>query len=245
MRCVAEASLHKENSFLTLTYNDEHLPEKGTLHKPHLQKFFKRLRFSLGSKTVRYYACGEYGDNTQRAHYHVCLFGHDFADKIEFRQVGEHKLYISQQLNDLWTHGQTSIGALTFETAAYTARYVTKKQTGLKKGGKGYVSVDDETGEIIQLQQPYAAMSLKPAVGREWIEKYASDIYNNDKDFLHLRGRKMRPAKYYDKIYDSINPEHMAMIKMKREQNSKNLTENELRACATIARARMISRKQI
>lgn len=130
MRCVHEAQLHEENSFLTLTYDDEHLPENGSLHKPDLQKFFKRLRFHTG-KEIRYYACGEYGEKTLRAHYHVCLFGHNFSnDRQPFRRIGEHILYTSKTLTDIWGLGNTSIGDLTFESAAYTARYVMKKQTG-------------------------------------------------------------------------------------------------------------------
>lgn len=142
MRCVHEAQLHEHNCFVTLTYNDESLPEHGTLYKPHLTDFWKRLRYHKGE--FRYYACGEYGENTKRAHYHACLFGIDFQDKKPFRRIGEHWLYISQELTEIWGHGNTSIGSLTFETAAYTARYVTKK---LSKGQSRYVRMDPQTGE--------------------------------------------------------------------------------------------------
>lgn len=61
--------------FVTLTYDDDNLPfanEHNTLVKSDLQKFFKRLR--KNGETVRYYAVGEYGTKTLRAHYHVILF---------------------------------------------------------------------------------------------------------------------------------------------------------------------------
>lgn len=240
MRCVHEASLHAQNSFLTLTYDDQHLPKDGSLQKPDLQKFLKRLRARLAGKTIRYYACGEYGDHTQRAHYHVCLFGHDFTDKVHFRRIGEHNLYISETLNEVWGNGHTSIGSLTFETAAYTARYVTKKQTGgnLDK----YVKVDPDTGEVQAIQQPFAVMSLRQAIAREWHSLYSSDL---KKDFISMRGKKLKPTRYYDKLYDKADPSGFAKIKETRKLNSQTLTDSELRARETITRARLIYRTQI
>lgn len=240
IRCVHEASLHRQNSFITLTYNDESLPEYGTLKKEHLQAFFKRLRHHKGK--FRYYACGEYGDHTERAHYHACIFGLDFHDKVPFRKIGDHQLYTSKNLTDIWGHGHTSIGNLTFETAAYTARYVTKK---LSHGQAKYNRLDKDTGEIIPLEQPRAFMSLKPAIGRNWIEKYHQDIYGADKDTIRIRGKAVRPAKYYDKIYDTINPEHLAVIKSNRINNAEGLTTKELNARELKTRAKQFTKKQI
>lgn len=243
LRITHEAQLHEENCFLTLTYNDEQLPEHGSLYKPHLQKFFKRLRKRYPAKSIRYYACGEYGERTQRAHYHVCLFGHDFADKIEWRKVGEHTLYLSQTLNEIWGHGNTSIGTLTFDTAKYTASYVFKKQFGDKGGG--YVRLDNETGEIVPLVQPFAAMSLRPAIAAAWMTRYHSDVYGAEKDFVFLKGKKTRPPKYYDKIYDTINPERMAYLKHRRATENEGMTETELRAHEEITRARTKQKTEI
>lgn len=246
IRCVHEASMHQQNSFLTLTYDDNNLPEFGTLDKSHLKKFFKRLRRHLEyrghTKKIRYYACGEYGETTQRAHYHVCLFGHDFADKKKLKRAGEHWLYTSETLADIWGLGNTSIGDLTFETAAYTARYVFKKQLGNKTGG--YARVTDE-GELIPLEQPFSVMSLKPAIGYNWLQKYHADVYGNEKDFVVLRGHKLKPPKYYDSLYDSINPERLAYLKYVRGKEATQLTPQELTARATITRARMRSKDQI
>lgn len=241
MRMVHEAQLHENNAFLTLTYDDKHLPKKGTLVKEDLQKFLKRLRHHNGP--FKYYACGEYGDQTQRAHYHVCAFNVKFDDKIHFRRSGEHNLYISPTLNKIWGHGLSSIGNLTFETAAYTARYVMKKQFG--KGGHRYVSLDEETGEITDLQQPFAIMSLRPAIAARWMHKYSADVYGGNKDKVVIRGKAMKPPKYYDKIYDEIDPHHMQYIKIERELNHEKLTEDEIRAREKLARARIIKKKQI
>lgn len=78
LRIVQEATLHAQNSFVTLTYADRHLPSHASLRKKHLQDFMKRLRFSTDAK-LRYYACGEYGTTSLRPHYHICLFGADFS----------------------------------------------------------------------------------------------------------------------------------------------------------------------
>lgn len=239
-RCVHEAQLHAENCFITLTYEDKELPEFGSLHKPHLQRFIKRLRKERGS--LRYYACGEYGDLTQRAHYHACLFGIDFHDKIPYRKLGEHTLYMSDQLTRIWGHGHTSVGSLTYETAAYTARYVTKKLT---KGQHKYVRLDEQTGELIPLVQPFAAMSLRPAIAKEWLLKHHQDIYSHDKDEIHVRGKPQRPATYYDKLYDSINPEHLAIIKAQRQLKDDKITPQQLRAREKHTHARTLMRKQI
>jgi hypothetical protein len=233
---------------VTLTYSDEHLPEDGGLIKADLQKFHKRLRKEMGP--FRYYACGEYGDETLRAHYHSCIFGLDFQDKIHFRRIGEHNLYISPTLNRIWGLGHTTIGALTFETAAYTARYVTKKLHGSKNR---YVRLDETTGELIPLLQPFAAISngggknstWKGGLGATWLRQYHQDIYNINKDSVIIRGRKIRPPKYYDKIYDTINPTKLESIKENRLANHDLITPEELRARETITRARIIHRTQV
>lgn len=139
--------------------------------------------------------------------------------------------------------GNTSIGELTFETAAYTARYVVKKQLG--KGGQRYVHLDEETGEITDLQQPFAVMSLRPAIAAQWLRQYDSDVYGNNKDYIVMRGKKMKPPKYYDKIYDTIDPHHMQYIKIEREINHTKLKTEELRTHEKITRARMKKKTEI
>ena len=132
--------------------------------------------------------------------------------------------------------GHTTIGNLTFETAAYTARYVMKKQLG--KGGHRYVHLDEETGEITDLQQPFAVMSLRPAIASGWLRQYAGDVYANNKDYLVLKGKKLKPPTYYDKLYDTIDPHHMQYLKIEREKNHVKLTDEELRTREKIAHAR-------
>lgn len=241
MRCILESRSHFQNCFITLTYNDENLPEFGSLNREHLTKFFKRLRKNIGP--FSYYACGEYGDNTDRAHYHACLFGMDFPDKLELKRSGENILYHSLALDQVWGHGHCTVAPLTFETAAYCARYVMKKQGGKKP--PRYVHLDEATGELVALVQPFAAMSLRPAIAKRWVEKYGADIYRADKDFLVMRGKKMKPAKYFDRIYDTIDPAKIERVKKKRREEGKKMTPDELRAHEKITHAKIQTRRAI
>ena len=70
--------------FLTMTYDDEHLPVvydpatervRATLVKTDFQKYIKRVRKSIHPQKIRYFACGEYGEETQRPHYHAIIYG--------------------------------------------------------------------------------------------------------------------------------------------------------------------------
>lgn len=248
MRCTLEARDHDHNSFITLTYSDEHMPGNLSLDKTHLQKFFKRMRKKRGK--FRYYACGEYGDHTQRAHYHACIFGLDFADKVELQRDGENVLYYSQELTELWGLGHCSIAKLTFELAAYCARYVLKKKlTTNKQRQHSHYYLDEGSGELVPVIHPYAVMSLGrkkgEAIGGAFFRNFHGDIYNADKDFLVMRGQKMKPPKYFDGLLDVIDPARLERIKQKRQEERKDLSIEELRAHEKNTRARIIQRKKV
>ena len=141
-RIWLEAMKHERNSFVTLTYDDEHLPAGGTLVPRDFQLFIKRLRFCLSDVVpFRYYGVGEYGDTSWRPHYHAALFG-----------VGPE---LAQVVNKVWGLGHTMSGDLSLASAEYIAGYVTKKMT--KK--------DDVR---LQGRHPeFARMSLKPGIGAD------------------------------------------------------------------------------
>lgn len=216
MRCVHEAQMHEENAFLTLTYNNENLPEDKSVSKKVVSNFIKDLRHSLEDsdgktiKPIRFFACGEYGDQLGRPHYHLCLFGHQFPD-LELRardKLGGHNhVYTSQSLENLWGKGFCTIGNLTFESAAYVARYVTKKITG-QKAENHYQGKTPE----------FAVMSRMPGIGRPWIEKYLGDVY--PKDFVHVNGIRMRPCRYYDSVMARHDVNEWLKIKEKRINSS-------------------------
>lgn len=126
VRCYHEASLHNSNCFLTLTYSPSHLPSDGSLDLRDFQLFMKRLRFRFG-EGIRFFHCGEYGSKYGRPHYHALIFGFDFPDKVFHCEKKGYRYYISQALSELWPWGFCLISDLTFQSAAYTARYITKK----------------------------------------------------------------------------------------------------------------------
>lgn len=217
VRCVHEASLHEHNAFITLTYDNEHLPADNSIHKTELQKFFKRLRKNIGQK-IRYFACGEYGEMNNRPHYHAIIFGYDFPDKKLHTKRNGNLLFTSQELQNSWNLGHSLIGAVTFESAAYVARYVTKKYKSKDQSeiDQHYQLCDRETGEIFQLTPEFCLMSRRPGIGKDWLEKYKSDT---DKDFITLSGKKMSLPKYYDSLLEKDNQEEFAKRKLKRKQN--------------------------
>ena len=216
VRCVHEASLHEDNCFITLTYNNESLPEDGSLNKKHFQDFMKRLRKKYKNKKIRYYHCGEYGDKNFRPHYHAIIFGLEFDDQKLFTVNNGEKLYTSEKLEKLWPFGFSTIGTVTFESAAYVARYVMKKVNG-KNAKNHYERVDSNTGEIYSLVPEYNTMSRRPGIAAGWFDKYKDDVYPSDN--IHLREKTFRPPKFYDKMYEHLMPNEMEKIKMQRMKN--------------------------
>lgn len=213
IRCVHETQLHENNCFITLTYDVASLPGGGTLVKKHFQNFMKRLRKGNPGRSIRYFHCGEYGEVNARPHYHALIFNHDFSDRELYTIRNDIKLYTSAQLSNLWPHGFSTVGDATFESAAYVARYVLKKITG-PSAEEHYKRLIVETGELVSVQPEYITMSLKPAIGKLWYEKFHSDVFPADE--VILRGRKLKPPKYYEKLYDISDHDDMEKIKGQR-----------------------------
>lgn len=240
MRCVHEASLYEDNCFVTLTYSDEHLPENGFLDYDAPVLFMKRLRKMFGDK-IRSYGCAEYGEKKERPHYHLLIFNHDFTDKILWKDQGENSLYVSNTLTSLWPYGHSTCGALTFESAAYTARYCTKKITVSERTPENlrrmYERSNPITGEIFELPPEKSVCvsrggrSGRGGIGKEWYEKHGK--YLRDHDHAIIRGKKVRPAKYYDRLFDLADPENFRDLKVRRRnsgEEAKIKLENERKA---------------
>ena len=224
MRCLHEASLYDRNSFITLTYDDSNLPPGGSLSYSDFQRFMKRLRKRIGSK-VRFYAGGEYGEQgTIRPHFHACLFGYDFPDKVYYKKSSSgSRIYTSKLLESLWPYGLSSIGDVTFESAAYIARYCVAKRTG--DAAKEWYKCDefvDEDGVIRDSVTPeFNRMSLKPGIGSRWLEKFQTDVY--PRDYVVVNGVKVKPPKYYDVLFEKENPGVFSDLVAQRELDMANL----------------------
>lgn len=206
-----------EKSYLTLTYDNEHLPKENQLQKEHLQKFFRSIRDD-GYK-IRYFAAGEYGETGGRAHYHAALYGIGIGKNSEY--LGKSKtgfpMYRNEYIQKKWSKGNTYSQDLTFESAAYIGRYVTKKLTGPKK--------------IEGIVQPFAIMSRKPGIGAEWLKQFQSDVYPAGS--IVSRGKLVNPPRYFDKKYkeflESIGREDIYEdMKQKRAKNAPDLNWRDL-----------------
>ncbi|QGH73233.1 MAG: replication associated protein [Microviridae sp. ctKAt32] len=228
MRCMDEASLYKENCFITLTYDDKNLPVGGSLEKRDFQLFMKRLRKEVNYASIkgfvgprmdyrklRFFHCGEYGETNGRPHYHACLFNYSFPDCVFYRvnRNGD-KLYTSAMLSSIWKKGISIVGAVTFESAAYVARYVVKKFMGSEED-KDRHYLNEETGEI--LPSEYVTMSRRPGIGKGYYDKWKSDMFPSDQKVV--RGKVMVPPRYYFNEFEVDNPEGSAIVRAKRLKN--------------------------
>lgn len=214
VRCIHEASLHNQNCFLTLTYDDYHLPPGGSLCKETFVKFMKRLRKRCGSG-IRFFQCGEYGEKLKRPHHHVCLFGYDFGDKYVYgKSKSGHFLYRSPMLEELWPFGFCSIGELTKETAGYTARYCLKK-------------LEHRIDEYEGLVPEYVTMSRRPGIGRGYYELYKDDLFNYDVCVVD-NGFLCKPPLRYDEWLAVDEPTRYGVVKLGRILAAKDIDEPAL-----------------
>lgn len=207
VRCVHEAQMHEDNCFITLTYDDAHMDERRSLNKRDFVLFMKKLRKRYGPN-IRFFHCGEYGEQLDRPHHHACLFNFDFLDKVLWSTRSGVRLYRSAALEELWPYGYSTIGSVTFESAAYVARYVMKKITG------------DRAEEHYDGREPeYVTMSRRPGIGRTWFEEYKDDLFPDDKCVVR-EGIVCKPPRYYDSLYDNIEPDEMKLIRYRRKKSS-------------------------
>lgn len=219
LRCMHERQSHDFSSFITLTFDEQHVPSDGNLDVRHVQLFVKRLRKELGS--VRYFFAGEYGGKFGRPHYHGLLFGIDFSDKVHTSTRLGNRLYESATLSNLWPFGFHSIGDLTFASASYVARYCTKKAT---ESVTSETFRDDVTGKRLVVDKrsgvlkraEFVCMSRNPGIGSLWFDRYGSDVFPSDE--VVFAGKSMRPPRYYDYLLDKQNPDLLESLKLKRAE---------------------------
>lgn len=198
---------------MTLTYDDQHLPAMGNLVYRDFQLFMRRVRKGFESR-VRFYMAGEYGELRARPHFHALLFGVDFPDRKFLSVSGSGaKIYQSERLSEFWPLGFCSVGDLTFESAAYVARYVMKKVTG-PLAADHYRRVDSSTGEVVELVPEFNRMSLKPGIGAEWFDRFRTDVFPHDR--VVVRGKEAKPPKYYVRRLQAQSPEEFSRVRQRR-----------------------------
>lgn len=217
MRCIAEANEYEKNWFITLTYDGYHVPwneNSLTLNKKDTVAFMKKLRrhmeYHYGHEGIKFFLCGEYGGKG-RPHYHAILFNCPLDEKQFKRIPGTQNLWTSEELEKIWGNGMVSIGQVTAESAAYVARYVTKKHYGAE--AKEYYETEHKEPEFLN-------MSRKEGIGLKYFNEHYQDIYKCDE--MLYKGKKttikVKPVKYYDRKYDIIDHEDMEKIKAERQR---------------------------
>lgn len=244
MRCMHESQMHEDSCFVTLTYSEENIPDGGTLVYRHFQLFMKRLRKLYPQ--IRFYMCGEYGETFKRPHYHACLFGVRFEDRELYKVSSSgYRLYTSKLLDKLWKKGLCSIGDVTFESAAYVARYVMKKVNG-DLADEHYQRFNVYTGEIFHVEPEFANMSRggrygPGGIGKTWFDRFNRDIY--PQDFVVVNGKKVKPPKYYDRLYSELDAESCDYVGFLRGERAMEFRENStperLDAREVVTRARL------
>lgn len=217
MRCVDEASLYSDNSFITLTFRPEVLAKRGpSLDKRDFQLFMKRLRKFTGGQMIRYFHCGEYGSHFYRPHYHALLFNMGFPDRTYLKHTrAGYPVYRSAVLEANWPFGFSSTTDVTFGSAAYVARYHVKKVGTIVSDNH---FVHPRTGEM--LAPEYTTMSRGSSVrgtggiGKGWFDCFKGDVYPHDSRVI--KGVDTKPCKFYDSLYEKLNPAGFSNIKLDR-----------------------------
>lgn len=201
IRLMHEKKMHDKAVFLTLTYAPEHLPENGTLVKEDLQLFMKRLRKHVGK--VRFFACGEYGEQYQRPHYHLIIFGID-AENIVFKgkkwDFKKHGYWLN---SPLWKNGTMFIGDVSYGSCRYVASYVNKKLLG-KDAARKYADM----GKIPE----FTLMSRRPGIGADFLQSTKKCIKCKN---VSSSVEKRQPCLGIMKIKSSIRTSLKERVKLK------------------------------
>ncbi|AKO71493.1 replication initiator protein [Chimpanzee faeces associated microphage 2] len=244
-RCMLELQYHDSAYFVTLTYDDLHLPinhyadsETGeigvtaTLDKKEFQDFMKRLREHHCRKfgndaTLRFFAAGEYGSKTRRPHYHAIIYGLKLDDLKFYKRNSfpeNYDLYNSEWISKIWGKGHVVVGKVNWDTCAYTARYIVKKQYGNSS----------QIYEKYNFVPEFTLMSRRPGIGRDYFEEKKESIKNKlrDNDVILIsdgdRVREARPPKYYERLLEPDEPELMSELKETRQRIAADLVEAKL-----------------
>lgn len=230
--------MHPENSFITLTYDNDHVPTSYSVDKRPFQLFMKRLRKSLGSQLVRFFACGEYGDEGLRPHYHALIFNHAFPDRKLHAVRNGRRYYKSDALNALWPFGQLNeVTDVTYQSAGYVARYTMKKVNG-DGADDHYYRRSPMDGNYYRVAEEFSLGSRRPGIGTSWLQKFKADYFPSD--FVVVDGRKKKPPRFY---LNKLKEDEQQQIKRARKRQSlkhrDNNTKERLAVREVVQRSRL------
>lgn len=228
LRCVHESKLHEQNAFITLTYDDDHLPNDYSVNKREWQLFLKKLRQELSYQNIkiRFFMAAEYGETTWRPHYHALIFGwyppdHDLTP-IAKNSNGDY-IYSSEMLARIWGKGKVDVGDVTYESAAYVARYIKKKITG-DLAEEHYKQVHPTTTDIVQLEPEFCLQSRRPGIGGDFYRKYKEDFR---KGYITHNGTRHNLSRFYNKQFEKEDPERYETLKNQKSEFAKEFMHTD------------------
>ena len=232
-RCMMELQYHTQSWFITLTYDNEHIPknpmydpdtgevyaENATLVKKDFQDFMKRLRrayeYAGHENKLRFFAAGEYGSETMRPHFHAILFGLELdSDDLTLykRNLQGDNLYNSKLISSCWKKGFSVVGEVTWQSCAYVARYIMKKHLGK----------DSEFYDIYNIEPEFTLMSRKPGIARQYYEDHKDELF--DYDFVTIPtnqgSRRIYPPPYFEKLFEHDFPDQDVVERKERRKQA-------------------------
>lgn len=234
-RGYLHTQISKNNYFITLTYDKNHLPQpeeittssgitflkneftewKGCLKRSDVDKFLHDLRREFANKGhtgIDYMLAGEYGSLEARPHYHLILMNCPFPVESFYNPkiINGEMYYQNHILEKCWKNGISNISEVTWNNIAYVARYITKKQNG---------PYSEEDYAIRGQIKEFFSASNRPGIGYDYFQANKEKIYEND--YILIKNKKgihkVQPPKYFDKLLEKEEPEKMKEIKRNRK----------------------------
>lgn len=206
-RLMLENLCHSASAFVTLTYAEDTLPKDMSLQPAHFELFLKRLREHYArkdGKKIRFYGVGEYGDRTERPHYHVLLFGYQTCLRGGSWYTATQTSCCSQcdRIRDIWGYGHVGLGTVTHQSVRYVCSYMTK-------------NMRHRHDKRLKGREPeFSRKSMRPGIGypalRELTETILQHALDSGEVPTHLRhGKIKRPLGRYlrGKVADMLQME--------------------------------------
>lgn len=218
-RIVDESRLWKSNWFVTLTFDDECLPDDQSVSRVDVQRFIMRAakaakrRGLLEGPGLRCFYNGEYGTQTKRPHYHAILFGLELVDLVPWaKNERKEQMWTSAFLAEVWARGRVIVGSVTTESAGYVAGYAIRDKWAKNRV---YELVDPETGLCQERVRPFIGMSRRPGIGRRFIERFGHSLLAGD--YSVANGKKRPTPRYYHRVLEQTAPETAATLLARSE----------------------------
>ena len=257
-RMMMQLETSKKGLFLTLTYDQDHVPVAFdendnpiglTLNKKDFQDFLKRLRRNFDGKDghpgpyeIKHYTAGEYGSNTLRPHGHSIIFGiglEEIKDRVSMGCNNLHQEFFkSDFLDSVWSYGHVLFSDVSYSTCAYVARYVTKK------------ALADVTMAKLGVEEEFSMMSRRPGIGKQYLEEHP-DCF----DYVNIKlkdGRSAAIPKYFVNQLDTDKRSDIMAIRKQladdgilyrlQESSISFLEQNAVNERRTIAQTKILSR---